>query len=919
MAETGAEEGGWGRVGRFALGVQLMAVLAWLWPIGLGGAMPVGGDVTQFSIGLMAFLKDALHAGRLPLWNDLWGFGFPGVGESQMGVFYPPHWLLYGILPLETAYTASLVLHTLWGSLGAYWAARRFGASREGAAVSGFSWSTCGFFLIHLSHQWSYTTGAWLPWAWGLTWWILRGKGRGTVGFDDSIGLSGSKIRNPSPLVGEGQGGGDEISSDGANPHDASVHSPPTPPSPTRGEGDGGTSRSDVVGSTIWGRGLAPYWLALVLMLQLLPGHFQLAFVTQLGIVVLTLEQGIERFLQRRQPFRKVRPVLAGFLGAFALAAMQLWPTFRLARLAAPRRDFEYLSGFAATPLHLITFVAPGFLERSPLWRPLVWDPFHTSPEEYLGYVGLVPLFLAGLTLLRSRKQAETRALATVGVVTLLLALGPYIPGFAWWCTLPGFSFFRAPARWMLGASLVLAILAGLGFDRLSELPRPGRWLRSFAAGGLVLVGLGVGLVELGLAPSSPASGLYRQGFDALPWHERDVYDQVVQSASRPNLDARVNETWARQGVALKSAPRPVFVEQRFVIYQQELGPTVALLLALGGTSLLAGRPNRLRLALVLLTGVDLLLLSRDRRVDVAPIRSLVEQSPVLQKLEQLGRGTRSIDTVRNLPIVARANPISAYRTLDLPTLDPLASFASRVPRNEEEVGLIARAQELTGASVRVYEPAEVLDAARARAAFAGEESGASVTDPALASWRYGQDLVSQAGPRLTGFRVSQLQNGGTQAWLVPLNPETRRAILENWNGNPGVVLEAMKDAKPVAVKRLRPEHLRLSVDAPGPSLLILSQLADPQWQGTIHRDGTTALDAVSFSRAFGIPGQGAWQAIELPASGRWSFALEYRGQDVWVGLGISAAAAVVWISGLVWELQRNRSGVGVAKVSVTT
>ena len=82
-----------------------------------------------FSSGLLAFLCRALLSLPLPVWNDLWGYGFPGLAESQMGVYYPPHWLLYGLLPLEWAYTASLVLHTLLGGLGTYWCSRRFGVS----------------------------------------------------------------------------------------------------------------------------------------------------------------------------------------------------------------------------------------------------------------------------------------------------------------------------------------------------------------------------------------------------------------------------------------------------------------------------------------------------------------------------------------------------------------------------------------------------------------------------------------------------------------------------------------------------------------------------------------------------------------------------------------------------------------------
>src|SRR4051794_6398030 len=103
--------------------VMLIAVAAWLWPIGFGAMMPVGGDVTQFSMGLMAVLGRALRAGRLPLWNDLWGFGFPGLAESQMGVYYPPHALLYRVLTTEAAYTVSLVAHTSWAALGCFWAA----------------------------------------------------------------------------------------------------------------------------------------------------------------------------------------------------------------------------------------------------------------------------------------------------------------------------------------------------------------------------------------------------------------------------------------------------------------------------------------------------------------------------------------------------------------------------------------------------------------------------------------------------------------------------------------------------------------------------------------------------------------------------------------------------------------------------
>src|SRR5262245_20600726 len=115
---------------------MLAGLTVWLWPLGVGGRMPVGGDVTAFQIGLMAESQRAIRAFRVPRWNANCCYGLPGLAESQMGVYYPPHVILYGVLPLEAAYTASLVLHTFWAGLGTLWCARRMGASQSAAALA---------------------------------------------------------------------------------------------------------------------------------------------------------------------------------------------------------------------------------------------------------------------------------------------------------------------------------------------------------------------------------------------------------------------------------------------------------------------------------------------------------------------------------------------------------------------------------------------------------------------------------------------------------------------------------------------------------------------------------------------------------------------------------------------------------------
>ena len=808
---------------RLAVVALMAGVVGWLWPIGFGGMMPVGGDVTQFSVGPMAVFARAVQSGRLPLWNDLWGYGFPGVGESQMGVFYPPHWLLYGLLPLEIAYTASLVLHTLWGALGSFHAARRFGASAAGAALGGFAWATCGFFVIHLPHQWGYTTGCWMPWAWGLAWSVARGEGR---------------------------------------PRD-------------------------------------PFLLALVLAVQLLPGHFQLAFETQVGVVVLTGLALMDGVLRRNGASRRGMVVLMALVGAFLLSAAQVWPTLRLARLASSRRDFEYLSGFAASPVHLVSFFAPGLFGRSPLWRPLVWEPFHTAPEEYLGFVGIVPLFLAFGAIGGSWRQLPAvRALAVVGGITLMLSLGPYLPGYRTWSMLPGCSFFRAPARWILATSLALSLLAAIGFDLALFWKRPSKAVFRFVALGIGVSAAVVVLIELALVGGA-VNGAFSKAMAALPWRESLVFDRAVAAARRPNLDFRVQESWARQGVRLAIAPRGVFVEERFAVYRDELTATGFVYLGLLLLALLAGRRS-FRAALIVLAVVDLGIVGRQRRLDLGPVESLVKQSPILAGLAKGPYGLRSVDTLGNLPMVAAAAPVSAYRTLDLPALDTLTLLAGRLPARAEEVPIVVAAARATGAGVRVLDPFQRREWLARGLTWPG--TWTDVRDPALAGWKFGTDWTAQQAPWASTFRVVSPDAPAPRAYLVPLTGGSADAILETWTGNPVDVLNALASARILDVRRESPERLEIVVPADAPALVVISALADPEWRAEWLGSGSE----VHIERAFGRPNQGAWQAVHVPGGGARTLRLVYRGRDVSQGMTVSVGGFLLF-AGLSLRYGRNR------------
>ena len=812
--------------GRFAILLLMAGLLLWLWPIGGGGKMPVGGDVTQFFLGLMGVLGSALREGRLPIWNDLWGYGFPGIGESQMGVFYPPHLILYGLLPTEWAYVASLLLHTLWGALGAWWAARRFGVTPIGSSLAAFAFSASGFFVIHMPHPWGYTTGSWMPWAWALTRSLL-------------------------------------------------------------------TSRGMTLASRL-------FLLSLVLVLQVLPGHFQIAFLTQVGIVLMVVWFVLEPWIcgewveERTSGItfaRGTRQALAiggCLIAVFPLTALQLWPTARLARLAAAQRDFEYLSGFAATPWHLVNYIAPGLFHRSPLWRPLVWDPFHTTPEELLSYVGLVPFFLAILVVLHEfRRDRSVRILAVVAATTLVLSFGPYFPGFRLLISVPGFSFFRAPARWSLATALALSILAGKGLDRCLDWPRPGRslvWLTGLSAAWILVV---LGLIELALGSGSSdgrpwLAGLFQKAFQSRPWTGDFTLLAVLAEARRPAGDSRT------------------FVASRAEIYARELAGTTGLLVGILAVAWLTSprsRRGHLPACLILLAFLDLMILSRHRLVAVGPVRPLVNQSPVLARLAREPRGTRIIDGFHNLSMLVGLEPVAAYRTLDLPALEPLNHLARERLGPEGFPAGVRQAVRAAGVGVRVLDPVETaIDRWLARSKGSKDEPE-TVDDPILAGWIFGRNWRTEQGAWSSSrFRILHPESDPHRAWFLPLTAVSRPAMLEIWAGDLEPLLELFDQAAPLREESRGAQLMDVSVDADAPGWVIVTQLADAQWRARwLGRSSQGEFPAEILPTFRRNRGEGGWQRVRVPGPGRWTLHLEYVASDVAWGLAISSASWLVW------------------------
>jgi hypothetical protein len=459
------------------------------------------------------------------------------------------------------------------------------------------------------------------------------------------------------------------------------------------------------------------------------------------------LAVGLWTLAERPNGWRKAALGASFVLGASllipALTAMQVLPTWRLAALASAARTPDYRSGFASTPLHLVSLVAPGLFHRSPLWRPLVWDPFHTSPEENLVYVGLVPLFLAlAAAVGRARSDGRTRLLLFLGALTLVLSFGPYAPGFSLWSQWPGFSFFRAPARWSLATSLALALLAGQGFDLVGEWPRPGRALAgfSFACGLLLLAAIAVS--ELSLAPWAGAEGaatdaIFDGALRLLPWSDRPALGELRAKAHQPQNDIRVRSGLAREGYGPVANTGERWDRQRWSIYGRELRGTAVLVAGLLLVATLARGRLAFLVFLLVLTGLDLIGLGRVRNLDFGPISPLVEQSRVLHRLADAPQGTRTADGFSNLAMVAGVAPIGPYRTLDLPVLAGLTARARERLTAPENVRSVQEAMRAAGAELRILDTSDLTPAVSAALSTSGA-AVERVRDPEFSAWLFG-------------------------------------------------------------------------------------------------------------------------------------------------------------------------------------
>lgn len=368
-------------------------------------------DIMNQNYPMRNFLRQSLKTRNLPLWNPYIFCGFPSFAEGQGGFFYPLNLLLFYFLPSPVAYNYSVSLTFLLAGILTFIYARSIKLSKSAALLAGIVFMFSGFFVTRLKHINLINAACWLPLLFFLIERYFQKK-----------------------------------------------------------------------------KFLYLIFAGAVWALQILAGHFEIAYYSIL-ISFLYFSFRLCLVYKKQKKFGSLIKMGLGFfwfiLIGVGLSAIQLIPTYEYLKYSfrAEGLNYRVVTMYTYSPADLITLVLPyyygdpakgNYQERR---ESVFW--------ENCAYVGFLPLLFAFLAFFVSLKKnrhlakywtssSEIRKYGLFFVfiffLSLLIIMKRTFPvSKIFWSFLPGFRLFRFQQRFLLFTEFSLALLAGLGFDFLSQ------------------------------------------------------------------------------------------------------------------------------------------------------------------------------------------------------------------------------------------------------------------------------------------------------------------------------------------------------------------------------------------------------------------------------------------------------------------
>src|SRR3989344_290433 len=196
----------------------------------------------------------------------------------------------------------------------------------------------------------------------------------------------------------------------------------------------------------------------LFLSLSLLAGHLQ----TSLYVIILTAVYFYFRH-------HRILPALTIGILPFFLTAFQFFPSLELYfnSFRSQENAVDWFQAFRIPIYSLITWFAPDFFGH-----PATRNSFSDfSYVEMSGYIGLIPLLLALLTVAIKSKSFHVKFFWWTIIISLTLSLKTPLANLLVWLHVPILAA-SSPARIIALISFSLSILAGFGFDYLPNLKK---------------------------------------------------------------------------------------------------------------------------------------------------------------------------------------------------------------------------------------------------------------------------------------------------------------------------------------------------------------------------------------------------------------------------------------------------------------
>ncbi len=268
--------------------------------------------------------------------------------------------------------------------------------------------------------------------------------------------------------------------------------------------------------------------MGLVVALQIFTPHVQLMYFSSLCLSLYALVRivGIARGDAGRSGALRLFGLFAlGFLIAALVGAAQLVPTWRILDIAVRggtgESGYGFASSWALPPQELTALFLPDLVgSLQTYWGT---NPFKLHTE----YLGAVPVALALVALTGLRSDARVRLLSAIALLCILFALGAATPFHRLtYALVPLISRFRAPSMMLGPGALFVALLAGIGWEKISarstdseRVSRPSPAALAALLGPLLLVGLLALTSPEGLARWAHTA-LFPAGFDRFPTAE---------------------------------------------------------------------------------------------------------------------------------------------------------------------------------------------------------------------------------------------------------------------------------------------------------------------------------------------------------------------------------------------------------------